>query len=555
LSARYAPHGDRIALGFGDGTLSVTDAALRGRHDLLHVPKANIAKVAFDAEGTRIAAALGDGTVRVVSADGVEAARVLHGNTEAVLGVDISADGARVVSSGQDGSVRDWALAGDGAGRVLHKGTRKEADVRFSPDGKRILAVGYDGRIRFFDAGTGAAQTTISGEGRELYTAAFSADGRRFAVSGGDGVVRVWSTPTGPPVAVLRGQGARIFDIGFSRRSDRVVSAGDDGTARIWDAGTTQSWVGRGVTDDISLNRDGRLAVTGSDDGTVRVWDVATGDLRRSVTGPKGYTPSRFGPTSDTIIVGRDVRSTISLLPLSGPPHVVARTPAGVYSVYPDGAGSRIVYVDNNGGIVVRGLRSGRTVRPAGAPTAITDAKLSPDGHELAAATKSGKIVLWRLDHPARPRRVIAAHRGTIDTVNYRSDGAIVSAGADRTVKVWPTGGGAPIVLRGPDDEITTAIFTSDGRHILGASADGQLRMWDAHGGDPLVALQSGSAPVYDVSESRDGTIATFDGNEVVRVFRCEVCGSVASVRALALSRHPRPLTAADRQRFLAAAG
>jgi hypothetical protein len=35
-------------------------------------------------------------------------------------------------------------------------------------------------------------------------------------------------------------------------------------------------------------------------------------------------------------------------------------------------------------------------------------------------------------------------------------------------------------------------------------------------------------------------------------VFRCRVCGSLASVRAAARALRPRQLTAAERQRFLA---
>jgi WD40 repeat protein len=213
------------------------------------------------------------------------------------------------------------------------------------------------------------------------------------------------------------------------------------------------------------------------------------------------------------------------------------------------------VYVNNNGTIAVRDLRSGRTVRMGGGPRATTDARLSPDGRQLVAGTAGGKIAIWRTDRPARPERVFTAHKGRIYTVSYRRDGAVVSAGADRTVRVWPADGGPPVVLRGPDDEVFAAVFTPDGRHVLGASADHTLRLWDARGGDPLLALQSGDSALFALAQSADGTIATVDGHEVVRVFRCEVCGSLASVRALARSRHPRPLTAADRRRFIAASG
>jgi hypothetical protein len=49
--------------------------------------------------------------------------------------------------------------------------------------------------------------------------------------------------------------------------------------------------------------------------------------------------------------------------------------------------------------------------------------------------------------------------------------------------------------------------------------------------------------------------LATLDDHQVVRVFRCDVCGSTAQLRAAGRALHPRPLTAAERRRYLAVAG
>ena len=80
--------------------------------------------------------------------------------------------------------------------------------------------------------------------------------------------------------------------------------------------------------------------------------------------------------------------------------------------------------------------------------------------------------------------------------VAYSRNGRLVSADADRTVRVWNPGGGPEVVLRGHTDEVNVAGFTNDGRHVLSASTDGTLRLWDARGGDALAVLQSGG--VYD---------------------------------------------------------
>ena len=51
-----------------------------------------------------------------------------------------------------------------------------------------------------------------------------------------------------------------------------------------------------------------------------------------------------------------------------------------------------------------------------------------------------------------------------------------------------------------------------------------------------LQCLESGGGPLWDVAVSRDGRIATLSEAGVVRVFSCEVCGSLQQVRALAAS-------------------
>jgi WD40 repeat protein len=555
LAARYAPGDQRIALGFEDGTLAVAEGSLDMPRTALQARKAAVQSVAYSGDGERIAAAFADGTVRVLAADGSGSELTLTGHRGPVLGVDINADGSRVVSAGEDGSVRLWNGIDGGLERILHTGATPEADVQFSPDGSRILGVGSDHEVRLWNAKSGAQETQLHGGARELSAAAFSPDGRRFAVGGDDGVVRVWSATGGPPVAELRGQGSRVYDVGFGAAGDRVVSAGDDGTARIWDAGRTQVWQAAPLTYNIDFSPDGRLISGASDDGTARIWDSATGRVMTSLPGVAGYTTARYSPTADEVVVASNTEATVRVWPVAGTAEVVARLPKRrrINAAHFDRSGGRIVYVDGKRRVVVHDLSSGRETTLGRGPKDLYDAQLSPDGTHVAAAGEKGTVVVWRIDRPDAPERVLKGHRGHINAISYAPDGRLVSGGADRTVRVWSPQGAPEAVLQGHDDEVSTVIFTPGGRRILSSSNDGTVRLWDTAGGDALAVLQSGTRELHDVTLSGDGRIATLDEDDVVRVFRCEVCGSLDELRTLARTRVTRPLTPEERQRFLTA--
>jgi WD40 repeat protein/DNA-binding winged helix-turn-helix (wHTH) protein len=557
LAASYAPDGRSIALGFGDGSLVVTDASLRSPRVMLRVRRTSVNSLAFSRDGRRLAAGLSDGRIRLLASSGEGPVQVLSGHRGAVLGVDLSADGRLVVSAGADGTVRVWDTSGQTPQRRLYRGGKPQNAVALTPDAQLIVAGGEDSQIRLWSVRSGAQQTRIKASDRALLAVAFSRSGRRFAAGGADGVTRVWSIAGGPPVAVLRGQGGQVYDVAFGRSDQRVVTAGDDGNARVWDAGSTQVIAEPAVTYNIDFNRNGSLIASGSDDGVVRVWDAASGALRASLRGPAGPTLARFSPIADEVVVGRDSTSELLMWPLAnGAPQPIAKLGVGrgVYSVRLDAGGRRVVSVDRKARATVHDLRSGRTIVLGGAPEDLYEVQLSADGREAVGGTESGKVVLWRLDRPTKPERVLTGHHAHVNTAAFGRDVQIVTASGDRTVRVWNRAGDPGAVLRGHNEDVTTATFTRDGRRIVSSSADGTVRLWDARGGDALAVLESGGAPLYDLSLSADGKIATLDGKDFVRVFRCDVCGDSAQVRALARSREPRQLTRDERERFLAAA-
>jgi WD40 repeat protein len=552
-AVRYSPDGTRLALGFSEGVF-VTDAALGDPRELFR-PRggATVNRIAFSRDGATVAVALSDGSARLIDVASGSTTTTLaaDGAAAAINGIDMDGAG-HVVTADGDGVVKLWA---DGVvTRRLGDADSAERDVRFSPDGSRVLAVGDDGQARLWDARTGEVQATITVGPRYLSSAAFSRDGSRFATVGWDGAVRIWSTAGASQLLVLRGQLSRVLDVSFDPAGDRVVTVGDDGSARIWDASGVQAFGGPAITDNIDFSPSGRWIVS-SEDGTLRVRDPLTGRVHQTQAGPAGYTQARFSPAADELVILRDETKSLYRWSLNEPgERLLRRFPKAteLASARFDPTGRRIIYATAKGPVVVHDLQSGRDILLRGAPKDVLDVVVLPDGKHAVASAAGGQVLVWRLDSPAHPIRRMTGHRGDINTLGASRDGHIVTAGSDRTVRVWNPLTGHQVVLRGHTDEVSTAVFTPDGKRVLSASADGTLRLWDARGGAALAVLQASEQPLYDVAIRRDGLIATLDGHQVVHVFRCRVCGPLSQLRAQARALHPRPLTAGEQQRFLA---
>ena len=293
---------------------------------------------------------------------------------------------------------------------------------------------------------------------------AFDLTARRIAV-GSYKSVHVLSVDDRKWVRSLDGHADLVRALAFSADGTRLAVAGGAsgriGEVRIWDVQHTPAKAIatiQGHKDailSVAFSPDGSTIATGSYDKLVKLWDAATGKELRT-----------FKEHSDAV-------------------YSVAFLPGGTQLV--SGAGDRTLKIWD----VQRGTR---LFTISDALDAIYAVAVHPSGSRLAAAGADRMIRTWSLNgavgSAAGPGAALLtsmfAHGESVLGLAYSADGdTLVSAGADRTIKIWD---GSTLAekrrLETQSDWVLGLALSRDGHWLAAGRYDGTLGLYSlANGG------------------------------------------------------------------------
>jgi WD40 repeat protein/DNA-binding SARP family transcriptional activator/energy-coupling factor transporter ATP-binding protein EcfA2 len=251
------------------------------------------------------------------------------------------------------------------------------------------------------------------------------------------------------------------------KRNDNAAARSAVRQATYADRETAVEHADDGNVFGVTVSDDGQRLASAGEDGNVRIW---SGDGRRL----------------ETTLHGKQ-----------GVPTLAA-------SFSPDGKSVASVSVD--GAIAVTDVRSGRrdvVLRLAGDDYA-RSIEFSRDGASLLVGTAAGIVGLVRIgDRPAKLDE-LGRHADRARARFARSRTRVVSVSDDDTARIWSVDGGAPLVLRHPDD-VLDADFGPGDKQVATAGADGAVRIWDAATGRLVRTIRVDDGKLLSVRFSPDG--------------------------------------------------
>jgi WD40 repeat protein len=194
--------------------------------------------VAFSPADGRLALGSGDGTVSLRDA-GADRIRLVGRHDHEVRSLAFRRDGQRLASASNDGMVKVWDLTPAHVPvlvRTLRGPGAAVWGVAYSPDGRRLAGVSGDDQLTLWDAETGQRLRSIGGQfSSQGLAVAFSPDGRWVASAAQDCTAKLWDAATLEPVHSFRGHRGPVRCLAFSRDGKLLVTGSADKTVRVWD--------------------------------------------------------------------------------------------------------------------------------------------------------------------------------------------------------------------------------------------------------------------------------------------------------------------------------
>jgi len=560
LAAELSPDGSRIASAGYFGHVVIANADGSDQRTLVNLGKDNYpASIEFTPDGRRLLVGTSGGEVGFVSADRPSTRLKLLGHHDGDANASLNRSASKAVSASDDRTAVIWDITRGTSVRLEHPSEVRFAS--FSPDERLVATCMDNGEVRIWAAGGDHRLIrTIEVAQDALATVRFSADSRRIVTSGRDGIVRISSVDGGPALAELKDRTGPQFDAAFVPGSDRVVSVGQGGTLRTWEPLTVRQLVTgpqRNPNLQPSVDPATGDVVSGYDDGAVRIW--------RPRTGAEVALPS-FAGLSEAVF-SADGRHVLSASSVAGDPvrlwDVKRRRSQTVevqrgekYAIAVDRSGQRVAIATlDKDAIVAAADGSDRHVLP-GQEGEIEALEFSADAKHVVSAGDDREVRIHDAADGSVQQRLVGGD--TVSDVAFGRDGTRVAAGgADGIVRVWTLSGGPPILLTGHESGVSTVAFDKAGDRVVTAGQDGTVRVWDARGGGDAVTVQRYEGEASGAAFGADETqiVSSGAGEGILRVARCDVCGSFSSALRIARSRPARALTDSERRSLLSGDG
>jgi mono/diheme cytochrome c family protein len=256
-----------------------------------------------------------------------------------------------------------------------------------------------------------------------------------------------------------------------------------------------------GLPTTLRFSRNGQLLLggggTAAKSGKVALWKVETGERIATIGNEVDQVlAADLSPNQSTVVLGGPSRVLKFYNTKDGAlVRSIKKHTDWVTSVVFSPDGAYVASADRAGGITVWEAASGaESVTLPGHKTAVNGLAFLPG--LLASAGQDGSVVLWDIAE-GKERKKWTAHPGGCESVDFTSDGRIVTCGRDKLAKIWDQTGKLILTTKPLSEIALRAVVAGDS--VIAGDWNGKVQAFVlADGGKPmgeltLTPLESGT--------------------------------------------------------------
>jgi WD40 repeat protein len=494
------PQNTQLVTAGGDGLLKFWAMPPVPSRALTH-PDAVLASAA-SADGKRLITGSADKMVRSWNLNNNAMERQFQGHTAPVTAVTLSANGQVLASGGADQTIRFWDQTNGKEKGALGAHAGPVTALACNPAGTQLLSASADGTVKLWSLA--AAPPRVFTHLDQVTCTALSPDGAKLLTGCTDKQARLWNLANGNMERAFPGQTLAITSVAFNAAGTQAAAGGADKSLIVWnvaDAKEVKKFTLPAVVQSIAFAPAGTTIAAGLADNSIRLLDVATGKEVKPVNGHKGAVNAlAFLPKGDQLISG-SADGTVQVWNVGdGMSKTKLEYGSAVTCLALTKDGARVAV--GGAGMQVKtwtlaGAKPGVTI---GTPAEIRGVSWNVDGSRLAVANVDNKVRVFSADGQLAE---FFPHEGSVLSVAFHSDGRVISAGADKTARVWTSALLWQAAHAGP---VHQALFNTKGDQVLSAGDDKTVKIWNTADGKLLKAINAHDGPVIGVGISADGT-------------------------------------------------
>jgi len=296
FGTEYSPDGSRLAIGSGDGTVVIADAASRKRIHLIEIGKGVRTRAVHWLPGTNLLiTGSDDGLIRLIDSVDGRVVDTLGIRGAEIMAIAIHPDRKTLAVGHADRTLRIWDLPSRSKTGEFSGFSDRVEGASFSPDGKLLAVSGLARGVQLWDVATWTPAATLPGLAR-AWSVVFSPDGSMVAAGTWGDNIELWNVQSRERIASFTGHRGLLSTVVFSPDGTFLASGGDDATVKLWDVASRRCLLtletAHGESTGLCFDPTGRYLTSGCQSKMTLTWDLDA--IKPHIEGNLRYNKARY---------------------------------------------------------------------------------------------------------------------------------------------------------------------------------------------------------------------------------------------------------------------